>query len=256
MSSHKMPDLFISHGSPMLAIDDKSGGDFRQWGASLPQPKAVLIFSAHWQPESLVFGESATHDALIYDFSGFPTPLYQIQYPAPGAPWLIESVQELLEPEPISATKRGLDHGVWVPLLHLWPHADIAVLQMSMPHTLSNEALYNLGQRLAPLRESGVMIIGSGGITHNLREALPPKYTDTPDWVSRFDDWVKHTLLQDKAQLLAWETAPYATRNHPTPEHFRPLLIAAGATDDSDSIDFPVTGFELGIISRQAVQFS
>jgi 4,5-DOPA dioxygenase extradiol len=255
MSDTKMPVIFISHGSPMLAVDTSAGEDFKRWGAALPKPKAALVFSAHWQSAPLSFGESADHQELIYDFTGFPAELYRLQYPALGAAWLMASVQELLGAELLKQTNRGLDHGVWVPLLHLWPEADIPILQISMPHTLSNQELYNLGQRLTPLREVGVMIIGSGGVTHNLREAFSSKHSETPSWVSRFDDWITHSLLQDKTQLLTWENAPHAAQNHPTPEHFRPLLIAAGAADDNDSIDFPVTGFELGIISRRAVQF-
>ncbi|MCG6970911.1 MAG: dioxygenase [Gammaproteobacteria bacterium] len=255
MSDNKMPVIFISHGSPMLAIDSNAGADFRRWGDSLPKPKAALVFSAHWQSESLAFGETSRHDSLIYDFSGFPAQLYQLQYPAPGAPWLVETVQQVLN-STAPTTNRGLDHGVWVPLLHLWPQADVPVLQMSMPYTLSTQELYNLGQRLAPLREKGVMIIGSGGVTHNLREAISARHTETPPWVSRFDEWVTQTISGDRAQLLTWETAPDSAKNHPTPEHFRPLLIAAGAADDSDFVDFPVTGFELGIISRRSVQYA
>ncbi len=255
MSGTKIPVIFISHGSPMLAVDASAGEDFRHWGASLPKPKAALVFSAHWLATPLSFGESSNHEELIYDFTGFPPELNRLRYSAPGASWLMTSVQELFGKEPLKTTNRGLDHGVWVPLLHLWPEADIPILQMSMPHTLSNLELYNLGRRLSPLREAGVMIIGSGGVTHNLREAFSSKQNETPAWVSRFDNWVVHALLHEKTQLLSWENAPHADQNHPTPEHFRPLLIAAGAADDNDSIEFPVTGFELGIISRRAVQF-
>ncbi len=254
MSQNKMPVIFISHGSPTLAVDTSAGEDFKRWGAALPKPKAILIFSAHWLAAPLAFGETGNHQDLIYDFSGFPDDLYELQYPAPGAPQLVEEIQSLLI-EPVSATQRGLDHGVWVPLLHMWPSADVPVLQMSLPHKLSDDVLFQLGHRLAPLRASGVLIVGSGGLTHNLREAFAARHNQTPDWVRQFDDWAAQTLLQDKSKLLNWESAPYALQNHPTPEHFRPLLVAAGAADPEDAVTFPVSGFEWSVISRRAVQF-
>jgi 4,5-DOPA dioxygenase extradiol len=261
IDSNKTPALFVSHGSPLLAIDSQAGETFRHWGQSLSKPRALLVFSAHWETPQLAFGETVEHDNLIYDFSGFPPELYELQYPAPGAPWLIEPIEELLGPEmPLSQTNRGLDHGVWVPLLRMWPQADIPILQMSLPHTLSNkpvsnQALFDLGRRLAPLREQGIMIIGTGVITHNLREAFTGSHSEPPLWATSFDGWVKQTLQQDRRLLAGWEQAPYAQQNHPTPEHFLPLLIAAGAADDSDYVDFPVSGFELNLFSRTSVQF-
>jgi 4,5-DOPA dioxygenase extradiol len=255
MSDNKMPVIFISHGSPMLAVDNESAQDFRRWGESLPKPKAALVFSAHWESDSLAFGETSDHKKLIYDFGGFPEQLYQLQYPAPGAPWLVDAVRQLLN-TPIPATDHGLDHGVWVPLMHLWPHADVPVLQMSIPFTMSSQDLFSLGQSLSPLRTQGVMIVGSGGVTHNLREAFTARHTDTPAWVNRFDDWVTKIITEDRAQLLTWESTLDSAHNHPSPEHFLPLLIAAGAADDSDTVNFPITGFEMGVISRRAIQFA
>jgi len=256
MNSHKTPVLFVSHGSPMLAIDPEAGETLRLWGQSLATPKALLVFSAHWEAPQLAFGETIQHSDLIYDFSGFPAKLYELQYPAPGAPWLVESVEAALAPEqPLPRTKRGLDHGVWVPLLRMWPEANIPILQMALPRSLDNTELFDLGKRLTPLREQGVMIIGTGVITHNLREAFTRAYKEPPLWATSFDQWVKQTLLEDRRQLINWEQAPYARQNHPTPEHFRPLLIAAGAAEDIDYVQFPVNGFEMNLFSRTSVQF-
>lgn len=253
-----MPVLFVAHGAPTLAVDQQAGADFRAWAAVLPRPKAVLVFSAHWETLGFAFGETTTHHKLIYDFGGFPEALYRIQYPAPGDPWLADEVESRLGmmERQINRSQRGLDHGVWVPMLHMWPEADVPVLQMTMPRVLSNADLYDLGRRLAPLRDDGIMIIGSGTLTHNLGE-FRPDYNESPlAWAVDFDQWVASTLMQrDTEALLNWEQrAPHARQNHPTPEHFRPLLIALGAAR-VDEISFPVTGFEWGVFSRRCVQF-
>ena len=253
-----LPTLFTAHGGPPLAIDSVAGKDYRKWGESLPKPKAILVFSAHWEGnQPLAFGETTKHTKLIYDFSGFQPELYQLQYPAPGAPGLIETITNLLdEHHQISITSRGLDHGVWVPFIHLWPNADVPILQMSMPYTLSDRELFELGQQLSPLRNEGVLIIGTGNITHNLRQInwqhQGPAYT----WAVEFDQWVEKALENFQYDdLLKWQTvAPHAKLNHPTPEHFRPLLIAAGAAQN-EPVTFPIKGFELGSISRRSVQF-
>ncbi len=251
----KTPALFISHGNPMLALDKDAGEEYAAWGKRLPTPKAILIFSAHWEEEDLVFGETRRHDELIYDFYGFPPPLFQVQYPAPGAEWLLSDIRELLD-EQIPQRDRGLDHGVWVPLLHMWPAAKVPVLQMSLPRYSSNRALFDLGRRLAPLRDTGVMIVGAGTLTHNLREGLGGGYTATPTWVSDFDNWVADALLNDRSRLLDWEnSAPETRRNHPTPEHFRPLLITVGASDESEQPRFPTTGYDMFTFSKRSVQF-
>ncbi len=252
-----MPVLFVSHGSPMLAIDTNKGHDYRQWGSSLPRPKAILAFSAHWEGNRLALGETVTHNNLIYDFYGFPESLYKLQYPAPGSQWLVDRVQATLsDKSTLPVTTRGLDHGVWVPFLHLWPQADIPIVQMSMPYNLSNQELYELGEQLAPLREQGVLIVTSGVITHNLREYFSHPNDSPVDWAKMFDEWVKDTLSQrDIPSLLDWETlAPNAAHIHPTPEHFRPLLIAAGASHMKNA-NFPIEGFDAGILSNRSVQF-
>ena len=253
--SDLMPALFVSHGNPMLANDNESAQEYRAWGERLPKPKALLIFSAHWQTPGLVFGETIRHEKLIYDFFGFPDELYQLQYPAPGAEWLIDEVCNVLA-EAVPQNKRGLDHGVWVPLLHMWPEADVPILQMSLPADYSNHDLLELGRRLAPLREQGVMIVGAGTLSHNLREGLSGKYASTPEWVTRFDDWLERALLNDRMQLLDWEnSAPEAQRNHPTAEHFRPLLITVGAALEGEPAMFPLLGFDMAVFSKRSVQF-
>ena len=257
INSDKIPTLFISHGSPMLAIDRQTGEEFRQWGQSLLKPRAILAFSAHWETDQLTFGETTQHTDLIYDFSGFPAELYELQYPAPAAPQLIDTIEELLDSgKPLPRANRGLDHGIWVPFLHMWPQADVPILQMSMPHTFTNEQLFVLGKRLAPLRYQGIMVIGTGVITHNLREAFSKTYAEPPLWTTSFDDWVRQAVQKDRRQLIDWEKqAPYAKQNHPTPEHLRPLLIVAGAADDNDYIKIPITGFEMNLFSRTSMQF-
>jgi 4,5-DOPA dioxygenase extradiol len=253
----KLPTLFIAHSAPTLALDAVAGKDFRQFGESLPRPDAILVFSAHWEGNPLAIGETVQHDSLIYDFGGFQPELYELQYPAPGAPKLAGKIKALLGDEyTLTQTTRGLDHGVWVPFIHLWPEADIPVLQMSVPYKMSDQELFELGQKLDTLRNQNVLIIATGGITHNLRTVSPRPIGPPPDWASEFDSWVANTLTNhEHDKLIHWQSqAPHAKVNHPTPEHFRPLLISAGAADN-DSVSFPITGFEWGSMSRRCVQF-
>jgi len=196
-----------------------------------------------------------SHENLIYNFHGFPDHLYHLQYPAPGAEWLIKEVEHVLGEE-MPQHERGLDHGVWIPLLRMWPEANIPILQMSLPSHYSNQKLYELGERLTPLREQGVMIIGGGTLTHNLKEGLSGRYTSTPAWISKFDEWVAQTLQDDRKKLIKWEqNAPEAQRNHPTSEHFLPLLIVAGAATVNDTLKFPLLGFDMAAFSQRSVQF-
>ncbi len=254
--SARMPVLFVSHGSPMVMLDDAQGEPYRQWARQLPRPRAVLVFSAHWETPGLSLGETDKHAELIYDFYGFPDELYEVQYPAPGAPWLAQQVMELLPDEPMRATRRGLDHGVYVPFLHLWPEADVPILQISLPQSFSAKDLFELGKRLAPLRDQGVMIIGAGALTHNLRAWNPRHEGGAEPWAVAFDEWVAATVgSADWQRLFDWQAlAPHAQFNHPTAEHFLPLLIAAGA-GAGDKVTFPMTGFQYGIFSQRSVQF-
>jgi len=253
-----LPVGFVAHGSPSLALDADKGADLRRWARSLPTPEAILVVSAHWEHAPARTGTVA-RAPLIYDFYGFPEPLYRIEYPAPGAPALAGRVAELLaragraggqEPD------RGLDHGVWVPLLHMYPAADRPVLQVSLPSRAGPEAVYALGRALAPLREEGVLLLGSGVLVHNLR-ALGADGSPVPEWARRFDEWCRGAIERfDVDALLGFRSeAPEAARAHPSDEHFLPLLFALGAGHEGPhEAGFPVQGFEYGSLSRRCVQ--
>ncbi|WP_455366404.1 DODA-type extradiol aromatic ring-opening family dioxygenase [Kaarinaea lacus] len=251
-----MPALFIAHSAPPLALDPIAGEDYKRLSENLPKPSAILVFSAHWEGAQLALGEISQHDVPIYDFGGFQPELYELQYPAPGAPRLADKIHALLDKHyTLANSERGLDHGVWVPFLHMWPDADIPILQMSMPYNFSDQALFELGQQLSPLRENNILIVGTGGITHNLRTVSPHHTGNPPAWAMEFDQWIASTLVNHEYnKLIDWQSqAPQANMNHPTPEHFRPLLIVAGAAQH-EPVTFPITGFEWGSMSRRAVQ--
>ncbi len=231
----RFPALFLSHGSPMLAIEDSPTGRFLdRLGASLPRPRAVVVASAHYLAAAPQLG-AATAPATHHDFGGFPAPLYDIRYPAPGNATLAAKALRLLADAGIAATldpQRRLDHGVWVPLRRMYPNADIPVVPLSIQPDASAEAHYRIGQALAPLRDDGVLVIGSGGYSHNLG-ALRWGDADAamPEWARTFTDWVSARIEdRDTAALLDWQRqAPQARQNHPTPEHFLPLFVALGA---------------------------
>jgi 4,5-DOPA dioxygenase extradiol len=252
-----MPVLFVGHGAPLLAVDADKGAPLRAWGASLPRPAAILALSAHWLSREIHTGAVATRP-LIYDFSGFPDALYRLRYASPGAPALADRVSALLGAEGLEVApspERGLDHGVWVPLLHLFPEAEVPVLQLSIPAPASPAALFALGRALAPLRDEGVLIMGSGNVTHNLGRLGPDGAP--PAWALDFDAWVARTLdTWDVDALLDYpRSAPSLRLAHPSEEHFVPLLIAAGAAGDKPRVRYPVLGFEYGSLSRRSVQF-
>ncbi len=250
-----MPVLFLTHGSPLWIQDPTLKAELHAWGRELPQPKALLVISAHWQTPQLTLGERGRHHQLIYDFSGFPPELYQLQYPAPGALELATRLGQLLGFPLAQDSSRGLDHGVWVPLYHLWPEAEVPLLQLSLPDWKPAE-IFALGQDLAPLRQEGVLIIASGSTTHNLRELNWAEEAEPKGWALEFDQWVKEVVeTKDLASLLAWEQkAPQAQRAHPTIEHFTPLLISAGAGWNSP-VRFPITGFAYGALSKRMIQW-
>lgn len=230
------PVAFVSHGAPSLALDpaDPTHGFLRGFGLALGKPRAVLCVSAHWdtaQPALTASDQPAT----IHDFYGFPEPLYAIRYAAPGAPWLALRARELLAAAGIDAhldLRRGLDHGAWVPLMLMYPEADVPVVQLSVQSGRSAADHLALGAALAPLAAEGVLVLGSGGATHALGEAFARRERPiaTPEWARAFDGWLADALARgDLAALERWTDAPQARRNHPTPEHFLPLLVAAGA---------------------------
>lgn len=228
-----LPSLFISHGSPMLPLRDQPARDFlRGLGAQLDRPKAILVASAHWDTERPEINAVETNDT-IHDFYGFPPPLYALRYPAPGDAGLAAEIAGS-----ISATldrTRGLDHGAWVPLLLMYPDHDIPVMQISLQSYLGTEHHLLLGKSLAALRTQGVLVIGSGGLTHNLRRQRAPDENSpaAPD-VDAFADWMHDALTDNRTDdLLDYRRrAPNAVTQHPTDEHLLPLFVAMGAGGD------------------------
>ncbi|OKI20112.1 class III extradiol ring-cleavage dioxygenase [Streptomyces sp. CB03911] len=248
----RMPALYLSHGAPPLADDPIWPGQLAAWSAGLPRPKAILMISAHWEEAPLALGATTTVP-LVYDFWGFPEHYYRVQYGAPGAPELAESVRKLLRAPgtPVQdIPDRGLDHGAYVPLVEMFPEADIPVLQISMP-TLDPQRLLEIGRRLAPLRDEGVLIVGSGFFTHNLR-AISPDGT-VPSVMAEFDDWGRRALeARDLDALLDFERkAPAGRLAHPRTEHFAPLFVTLGAGEaDLATQRSVIDGFWMGLAKR------
>jgi 4,5-DOPA dioxygenase extradiol len=258
--ANRMPVLFVGHGSPMNAIEDNAWSrGFRSLADPLPQPKAILSISAHW----FVAGTFATGNArpeTIHDFGGFPDQLFQMQYPAPGSVDLANRVVRLVGDARAAIRQDwGLDHGTWSVLHHLRPAADIPVVQLSIDARLPPAGPLELARALAPLRDEGVLIMGSGNVTHNLRYAMTRMQvgdTSTPAWASRFDADVERATAQHDGQFLARAVENDAGRmSHPTLEHFLPLLYAIGSSDAADKVSFPISGFDLGSLSMRSVLF-
>ncbi|MBT2458422.1 dioxygenase [Streptomyces sp. ISL-86] len=251
----RIPALYLSHGAPPLADDPIWPAELAAWSANLPRPRAILMVSAHWEEAPLALG--ATEPVpLVHDFWGFPEHYYQVRYDAPGAPELAESVRGLLRAPgtPVQdIPDRGLDHGAYVPLVEMYPEADIPVLQISMP-TLDPARLMDIGRKLAPLRDEGVLIVGSGFFTHNLA-AL--RHSGVPAWSAEFDAWGREALAaSDVDALLDFEhKSPAGRLAHPRTEHFAPLFVALGAAEaDLTSAHTPVDGFWMGL-SKRSLQF-
>ncbi|HWG90488.1 MAG TPA: class III extradiol ring-cleavage dioxygenase [Candidatus Thermoplasmatota archaeon] len=230
-----LPTLFVSHGAPTLPIEPDSPARtfLTGLGASLPRPKAILAVSAHWETDRPAVS-LADRPATLHDFHGFPPQLYQLRYPAPGAPDVALRALDLLEEAGIGCDMdptRGLDHGAWVPLLLGYPKADIPVTQLSIQRHFNPEAHLALGEALAPLRKEGVLVLGSGGAIHNLRD-LDWTGGDTPEkWAVEFEGWLVEAVARgDREALAHWTTrAPHAAKAQPRPDHFMPLLVALGA---------------------------
>lgn len=252
-----MPVVFAAHGAPVLLDDPVWTAELAAWAQALPHPKAILMVSAHWDQRPTTLGATETVP-LFYDFYGFPEKYYQTKYPAPGAPDLASRLRGLLRHEGIPSEddpQRGLDHGAYVPLVAMYPKADVPVLQVSMPG-LDPGALFQLGRALAPLRDEGVLVFGSGFLTHNMRYAFRP---GIPPWAREFDGWAKEALERfDVDALLDFRSrAPAAQQALPTWEHYAPVLVAAGAAArEVPRTTFPIAGFWMeGAFTKRSVQF-
>lgn len=254
-----MPAIFFGHGSPMNALSKNAYTDgWAAIGSTIARPAAILAVSAHWYfPGTAVLTSPAPR--TIYDFGGFPPELYQVEYPAPGSPELAGRVQDLLAPLPVGREEhRGLDHGVWAVLCHVFPQADIPIVQLSIDETRPPEFHYEIGKRLAPLREEGVLIIGSGNIVHNLHTYAWGRHRVEPfDWALRFESRARELLLDgDDAPLIAYETLGRdAQLSIPTPEHYLPLLYVMAVRRKGEEVSFPVEGVDGGSVSMLTVQF-
>ncbi len=252
----RLPVVFAAHGAPVLLDDSEWMGELASWARAMPKPESILMVSAHWEARPTTFGATTTVP-LVYDFYGFPDRYYETQYPAPGAPELAVRVRDLLRRSHLSFTDepmRGLDHGAYVPLVAMYPDADVPVLQISMPG-LDAEGLFELGRILAPLREDGVLIFGSGFLTHNMKFAFRPGVTS---WAREFDLWVEDALLRfDVDALVNFQArAPAVEMALPTWEHYAPILVAAGAAEQQPRITFPITGWWMnGPFTKRSVQF-
>lgn len=249
------PVFFISHGSPMFAIEPGLlGARLRDLGERLDDITAVLVVSPHWQTRG-VRVSTALAPETIHDFGGFPSALYRLQYNPPGQPELAMEAARLLADAGFAVSvdeRRGLDHGAWVPLLHLLPRADVPVFQVSLPADIDTAGALRLGAALAPLRERGVLIIGSGSLTHNLYEFR--QHVADADYAQAFADWVREAVAErDVAGLVDYRRqAPHAMRAHPTEEHYLPLLVALGASSATETAQWLEGGMTDGVLSMDS----
>lgn len=254
----RAPSLFVSHGSPMFALEPGLlGPNLQRLGSALPGLRAILVVSPHWQTRGVRVATTAA-PGTIHDFGGFPAPLYALQYTPPGAPVIAEAALRLLLEAGFDASAdpaHGLDHGAWVPLRYLKPDADVPVLQVSLPHDIDAAGALRLGQALAPLREQGVLVIGSGSLTHNLHEFR--QHVRDPEYAQAFADWVAAAVQRgDVAALVDYrQRAPHAARAHPTEEHYLPLLVALGASDAADPRSRVEGGMTYGTLSMDSFGF-
>ncbi len=252
------PPIFVSHGPPGIVISDNPAANFlRELGSRLPRPEAIVCVSAHWEA-SWPMVSGADKPDTIHDFGGPPS-LFKLSYPCPGAPRLAENIQERLSESGLKTvvdSTRGLDHGAWTPLMLMYPHADIPVVQLSVQTELTPEHHFELGQVLAPLKKQGVLIMGSGGATHNLDEIHQYKIdSPPPGYAQQFDQWLKRSITQgDTQDILDYKSnAPDADRNHPYPaEHFLPLFVPLGAAGKGAKGRALYQGFMYGVLSMAA----
>ncbi len=257
----RMPVIFAGHGSPMNAIEANRWSDgFSKLARNMPKPKAVLAISAHWYVER-TFVMSNASPRTIHDFGGFPQALYEVQYPASGHRDLARQVHSILSRDGAELNANwGLDHGSWSVLRWMFPQADVPVIQLSIDRRQDPLFHYTLGRALAPLRDESVLILASGNAVHNLQDAFARRRSGTevtPGWAEQFDDSVQQIVSQhDTKRLLSlWPNSDQAQMAHPTPDHWFPLLYAAGASDPGDTVSFSSEGFDWGSISMRNILF-
>ncbi|UCG78307.1 MAG: 4,5-DOPA dioxygenase extradiol [Nitrospirota bacterium] len=253
-----MPAIFFGHGNPMNAVTENVYADgWKKIGRSLQLPKAILAISAHWYIPACTVTMNE-QPPTIHDFGGFPQALYDIEYPAPGSPTLARRVADLLSPIAVAHDDRwGLDHGTWCVLMHVFPEADVPTVQLSIDKKQPPAYHYKVGKRLAPLRDEGVLIVGSGNLVHNLHTYAWGDHNVEPfDWAVRFEDKVRDLLLKgDDTPLVDYEgMGQDAMLSIPTPDHYLPLLYILGLRNDNDKVSFPVEGVDGGSVSMLAVQ--
>lgn len=257
----KLPAIFVSHGAPNMVLHDSPARRFlSELGHTLPRPQAVVAISAHWEARAPLVNASA-QPGTIHDFYGFEPEMYRMRYPAPGAQQLAEDIVQRLRTTDLECEldpMRGLDHGVWTPLMLMYPQADIPVTQISVQTREGAAHHHRLGEILRPLREEGVLVLGSGGATHNLRE-LSWGNTDSPapEWAFGFVQWLRKNIERGDAKtLIDWrKQAPQAARNHPTEEHFLPLFAALGAGTPGAPGRVLYSGFSMGALAMDAYAF-
>ena len=249
----QMPALYIGHGSPMLLDDPLWTSELASIATNLVKPKAILIVSAHWEAEPITLSSPNAGTPLVYDFSGFDRKFYEMTYQTPDASELSAQVAALMpDNQPVVVSNRGLDHGAWVPLRVMYPAADIPVLQLSMP-TSNPSLLMQLGARLKPLRDEGILIIGSGFLTHGLRYLKEWRIdAAAPTWSSEFDHWAADAIANADFDTLAnfKELAPGMPYAHPTVEHFTPLFVALGTGDNNAVPTTLIEGYFMGLSKR------
>ena len=256
MTGRRMPALFIGHGSPMNAIEDTPySRAWRSLGAALPKPRAILVVSAHWFTRGTAV-TAMDKPKTIHDFGNFPKALHEMRYPAPGSPQLAADAAALLAPVPVALdTRWGLDHGAWSVLVHMFPNADVPVVQLSVDADKTPAEHFDLGARLAPLRERDILVMATGNVVHNLEHMEPGRPTPY-DWASRFDAFVKNALeARANESLIAYEEQPDAALAAPDADHFLPILYIAGIRRDDDPLTHIVDGgLEMGSVSMRAFQ--
>ena len=260
----RMPTLFISHGSPMLAVVDSAARRFlAQLGPKLPPPTAVVVISAHYDTPTTEV-TAGDRPETIHDFGGFPEPLYRLRYPAPGSPGLAREIVGQLEAAGVNAQLaplRGLDHGAWIPLSLMLPRADVPVLQVSINSRRSPQEHFALGRALRSLRDVGTLVLGSGGATHNLALYAHARGRDDdstpPEWVEAFNEWTAGAVAAQRYDdLFSYaERAPFAAQNHPTAEHYLPLFVTLGAAHDDEHGVRIHSSYDRGLLSLDAYAF-